>query len=57
MTALDRIAADIAARTGARGAELAALVAAAGYIMAAMINNDAAAEHFAARYNENAQGG
>jgi hypothetical protein len=57
MPALDRIAADIAARTGARGAELAALVAAAGYIMAAMTENDAAAAHFAALYEQKSQGG
>ena len=52
MTALDRIAANLAARTGATGAELAALVAAAGYIMADMTKNDAAAKHFAARYTQ-----
>jgi hypothetical protein len=50
--ALDRIAADIAARTGWTGKQLEEAVLAAGYIMAAMTNNDAAATHFAARFDE-----
>lgn len=52
MTAMDRIAADIAARTGWTGKQLEDAVLAAGFIMAAMLNNDTAAQHFAKRFNE-----
>lgn len=56
MTTMDRITADISARTGATGKELEALVLAAGFIMAALADNDAAARHFAERFNAKAGG-
>ena len=49
--ALLNLTAHFAAK-GLRGAELEQMVLAAGYLMAAMTNNDAACAHFDQRYRE-----